>query len=581
MKRHASLLGIFLIMFVAPLFFTTLLRDIFVVSKALPLSIGAALLLASTIRSGSFAISRRMLTPAIMTLLGAAIISTLFSVDTPLSLLGPHQGQFHALLPLALYATVFYAAANTSVPSGTFVLLALLSGAAVAFLAAFPAACRLVLGEAYALSTQGGRAGATFGSPIFLGSYLALLLPLAWDKFANHDDAVDRKFPTRAMLGYFAIFVLLIAGLVASKSRGSLVAGAAGVVLVDLLRGKYRRAGLLVLLGATAGTALFLARAGHRSDLGRFEVWRAALLAFKQHPVFGWGPDTFGLAFRQFMSAKFVAAEGNDISIQLSAHSDLLQALVTMGVVGLLAYLYFLVNVTGFLFTKWLEDEPEVIGIAGATLALFINAKFNPIPLAVIAALAALLGALDSHELWGEVEPPSRFKALGATGFACALVLIYGLAARAEWHQRKGENLWQMGYAVQSAEQFNVAAQVNPFDLWYTQRQLDYFWKVIGNMPDTNKELLAMHSHNISENIARLHPADPTAHELRSLSYEFEGDMIGRDRLWESFNEINVASRLAPNFSAYTKRRDCIMARVRKKRSRSCHFLGAEPVAVK
>ena len=351
------------------------------------------------------------------------------------------------------------------------------------------------------------------------------------------------------------------------------------MILVDLLRGRFRRAGLLVILGGTAGAALFLVRGAHNSDLGRFEVWRAAFLAFYEHPILGSGPDTFGLAFRKFMTAKYVVAEGNDISIQLSAHNDLLHALATMGAVGLFAYLYFLSSMVVFLFTKMVEDEPEVIGIAGAALALFINAKFNPIPLGVIAIFACLLGSLDTCDMWPEVERPSRLKAFGMLAVAVSLVLIYGLIAKAESHQRRGENYWQMGAAVQAAEQFNVAAQVNPFDLWYTQRQLDYFWRVIGKMPDTNKELLAMHSHNISENIARLHPADPTAHELRSLSYEFEGDMIGRDRLWEAYNEINVAARLAPGFSSYAKRRDCIVLRVKKKGPKSCFDIGAPKAA--
>lgn len=576
MKRYAPLFGAFLILVVAPLFFTTMMRDIFVLSKALPLSIGAFILWDELTRTGDVSFSRRTLTPSIVALLGATVLSCLLSVDTPLSLLGYHSAQFHALLPMVLYAMIYYATANTeSLDPETLVGLALLGGVAVCL----PAFTQIGSSK-YAFmawTIQGGRAGSTFGSPIYLGSYLAMLVPLAWDKMSND---TDRKYRTTSA-EWFVVVVILAAGLIASRSRGSLIAAGCGVVLVDLLRGNRKRAALMVVAAVAATGWLFHMRGAMQSDVGRIEIYRAGISAFKLHPILGWGPDTFSLAFRQFMTKRFIeSSNGVTDFIQSSAHNDLLQALVTTGVVGLLAYCYFLLGIVRSL-AKNVNVEPGAVGIAGAVFALSINAKFNPIPMAVISVAACLLGSLDRQQLglYDWPEERSRIRALGVALASLAIVGVFGVIAKAEYHQRNGENFWQMGRPVESAEQFNVAAQINPFDLWYTQRQMDYFWQVIGKMPNTNKELLATFSHNISENIARLHPADPTAHDLRSLSYEFEGDMIGRDRLWEAYNEIIVAERLAPGVKAYTERRNCIVNRVKTKSKRSCFEIGYQQAA--
>lgn len=521
------------------------MRDIFTLSKALPLAFGTALMWLALARSGE-ASFERSLTPGIAVMMGAVVLTSLFSVDLPLSILGPHQQQFYALLPLSLCALAYYAAANLDIHPSTFIMLALLGGLAVSL----PALSQIGGKGFMAWSIQDGRAGSTFGSPIFLGSYLALLVPLAWSRMGQKS---------------WAVLVLISAALLASGSRGSMMAAAAGILLIEFVRNKKVAllVGMLIPILALVILNRHL-RGSHDSDIGRIEVWRIALIAWKSHPIFGWGPDTFSLAFRQFMTQRFIDANGhNDTFIQLSAHSDVLQVLTTMGLVGLAAYGFFIARVVKLLRYA-VRLDPEALGIAGAMMALFINAKFNPIPLAVLVVAACLLGSLDRSRYYDEARHVRSWIMAAASVIVFA---VFAIMCKAERHQRLAENLKQMGYRLESAEQFNLAAKTNPFDLWYTQRQLDTFWSTIQFMPGVDKNLLAEFSHNISDNISRLHPNDPTAHELRALSYKFEGDMIGRDRYWECSHELEVAIRLAPRFSIFENRRAELARLIKRQRS--------------
>lgn len=550
--RYAlPLLGLFFILIVAPLFFTVALRDVFTLPKTIPLSIGTALLWIALTWSGK-ASFKRSLTPAILAMSAATILSALLSVDMPLSILGPHQQQFYALVPMALCVLAYYAAANVDgMPPTVFVLLALLGGVAVCL----PALIQWGWSGFMAWTIQDGRAGSTFGSAVFLGSYLAVLLPLAW---VQREKGWANTFARVAT-------VLIILGLLATRSRGSIAAAAAGVFLVEMLHGKRIAllAGIGIFLPVSIAVMFMLRKHAHGSDVGHFEIWRIAIMSWKAHPIFGWGPDTFSLGFRQFMTPRFVEANGNnDTFIQLSAHSDFLQVLSTLGIVGFAAYSFLIVE-SIVLLRRALNVDAEAAGIAGAMLALFVNAKFNPIPLAVLVISAALMGSVD-RAVPDDREDGSRFKSGAGAAAALLLIAIFSVMCVAERHQRRGEDLRQMGRMVEAAEEFNQAAQINPFDLWYTQRQLDYFWSVIPHMPGVDRMMLATFSHNISENIGRLHPADPTAHELRAISYKFEGDMLGHDRYWECDHELEVAERLAPHFSTYSKRR-ADLAALRKK----------------
>lgn len=140
--------------------------------------------------------------------------------------------------------------------------------------------------------------------------------------------------------------------LLLSESRMAWLAMAA-LIAWRYARHSRQRQIVLCLIGAGALALLLLAPVSQRntawddivryqhgevaSSLGmRFEMWRAAWLAIKAHPVFGIGPAEFQHYLVQGAAAGLWPAVLNQ---HTHAHNDLLHALTTTGVIGLIAQL--------------------------------------------------------------------------------------------------------------------------------------------------------------------------------------------------------------------------------------------------
>lgn len=184
-----------------------------------------------------------------------------------------------------------------------------------------------------------GRAVAFIGSPIDLGAILAMAAPAA---------------------GWW--LPAIMAGLWACGSRGAWLA----VAFVFAPKG-WRLLLLPILLAPIFSS--------QPKDIARVEIWRIAWQGFKERPWLGNGPNTYRLVFEQKKTKRLVDAVGN-IYAQQQAHSDILEALCSVGLLGLAAYL----------FLVWpLLRHPSL-------MALFIVAKNNPVSFEVLCA-AALIAA--------------------------------------------------------------------------------------------------------------------------------------------------------------------------------------------
>ncbi len=117
---------------------------------------------------------------------------------------------------------------------------------------------------------------------------------------------------------------ICLTGLMMSRSRGALLAGAVGMVLLLMLHGLHARSrkGLGIALGVAAlGVAAALFTRGESmvrllrpdatdemSTVGRFEIWKDCLSMIRDAPWFGHGLGTFRAAFPFYKSMNL----GND-----------------------------------------------------------------------------------------------------------------------------------------------------------------------------------------------------------------------------------------------------------------------------
>lgn len=117
--------------------------------------------------------------------------------------------------------------------------------------------------------------------------------------------------------------------------------------------------------------------------------------------LFGYGPDTFGI---------LVVNEGlhHEIGgIFDTAHNEYLQYLVTIGLLGLITYLLFLISCAVYMLKK-AADRPLVMSIFFAVFCYQAQAVVNlnvPISAPVMWVLLAM-GIAGSRNLWKTRKEP-------------------------------------------------------------------------------------------------------------------------------------------------------------------------------
>jgi O-antigen ligase len=241
------------------------------------------------------------------------------------------------------------------------------------------------------------RAFGTLGNPILLGSLLAAALAAGVARLACAREGAWRLA---------APVVLIACATAATLSRGAWLAAAVGVAAaiggaVTLRRAHAaRRAGIaFAAVAVPAGLWLLIAlrgaiaarvgeSAGAVSGSARIEIARGALALWRAHPLFGAGPDGFGLLFPGVQPPAFWSAEW--LGLPLHAHSEALQVLATLGVAGALAGLAWLA-VLAWALTGTRDphaDPGETVALRAALAALVAAGAFNPVGLAGAACFA-------------------------------------------------------------------------------------------------------------------------------------------------------------------------------------------------
>ena len=212
----------------------------------------------------------------------------------------------------------------------------------------------------------------------------------------------------------------MIAGLIATTSRGALVAFAAGLLLVSFRL--FRRAqtpawGVALLFTVVVviwfGIDRLQSRFGmaSRQAVGRTVVWRDSLQRMQGHWITGFGFNTFGVAISRTTAwklpegatpwmdpyetsiAEVVRAgyrkisEGTELDYYREAHNDYLQLLTEVGAVGLSIALWGLFRLVR---RSW-PDPWLLAAVVGPLLHAFVDFGFQ-IP--AVAILFATLAAL-------------------------------------------------------------------------------------------------------------------------------------------------------------------------------------------
>lgn len=267
--------------------------------------------------------------------------------------------------------------------------------------AAFSAAYGF-LNPAAAGSAAAGRLTGSLGDANAEATVIAASLPLVFGLIV-----ASRKSPDRRLAGLIC-GMLLFAGLVDTASREGILAFGAVLIAAVVFGGRWRRRafGILVLASAvTVCYVLVVAPLATRQRLtspdtsGRSSIWTVALRVVDAHPVLGVGTDNFIRVEGQYVGRPGAVNAQFLINSPKVAHNTYLEALIDLGIPGLVATVAVLAISLGaairaaWIFERLGQTDMEVLArtvvlalIAVYTADFFVSnqyAKFQWIVLAL------------------------------------------------------------------------------------------------------------------------------------------------------------------------------------------------------
>lgn len=533
------------------LVFSPALADAYVLPKLFSLSAGAALAWFGLFRAP---LRRTALDLPLAALWLVMAASAATSADWTLSVFGVYPQAFYGLIPLALCTALYYAAAmSPDGPAADEILRAALYAAVAVCLYGIS---QRLFGDLLAPFPlpEPQRITATMGNPVMLGACLVLLCPVA----------LHWSLTKKGWLGPVA-GVLLGVALVLTLARAAWLSAAVSAAAYLWLSGRVRANRRLVLALVVCAPLLFLglqrAMRKRDSDILRAETAKTAVAAFLARPVLGYGPDTFMFAFRRHKTDEFLRVAHSSPTIQFSAHNDFLQAAATLGGLGLLAYLWLLAALT-LRLRGGLAAAPgggRVAAVSAGLIGLFVQAKFNPIPISALALAAVMTGlVVDARKA---SRPHHAGKAISslATCLCVALALLYVRFIYADHLLRRGRDAVYSTSVIdarfmEGVNSLRRAAELNPWVVDYLMQRCETIFRVAPAAPKELGAQLLEKARAITLEGIRVHPLSPAAHELRAtalaLSYPY-----GFDALREAMTEIDLASSLDPTFVFSLRRR--------------------------
>lgn len=270
-----------------------------------------------------------------------------------------------------------------------------------------------ILGS-YAGLTRVSRAGGTLGHPNSLALYMDLLLPLCLSLLL-----FSKGMKGRILLGIG--FVLGLIGLVATLSRGGLIATGLSLIAILIIHWTRHigviRSVLSLLLGAALVGVILVSTPNpvqkrfstydYGAGYGRYSLVLVSLNVIKNHPLLGVGLNNFTEVARYFDNTP----EGIITLWNAPVHNLLLFIAGETGILGLSAFLLLMCVVFASLRNSLSSPDPLVactsLGLLMGFVAFFIHSlvdychwtHFNP--LWVQAGLALSLGRVSHRAPFG------------------------------------------------------------------------------------------------------------------------------------------------------------------------------------
>ncbi|MBI2052012.1 O-antigen ligase family protein [Candidatus Roizmanbacteria bacterium] len=227
----------------------------------------------------------------------------------------------------------------------------------------------------------------TFGHPNFLAGYLVVSLPFIFFSFEKARSQDERA-------AWFVCALIVLLTIAVTGSVGGIL-GIAVLCLTVILNkenvSRFRIIASLAVLAVIAGTVFLVVQkqTGFLPE-GRERIFVRGVLAFSKKPVLGWGWANFDYAFK---SVDWPMKYEFDKYVD-KAHSSVLEALVTTGILGFLAYLFII----GYALLRFVKDKRLPFYLFAAFLLFLIHSQTNVISISEELMFWLLLGIIAARK---------------------------------------------------------------------------------------------------------------------------------------------------------------------------------------
>ncbi|MBU1102854.1 O-antigen ligase family protein [Patescibacteria group bacterium] len=427
----------------------------------------------------------------------------------------------------------------------------------------------------------GGRIDGTIGNSSFLAGYMLINALFALWLMLEKKAVSWRIF-------YAATIVLNIFIMYKTQTRGAALALVAAIFVLALflifaskeslaqlpLRQplklkKYATAGLVIIILAigliwlnrdSAFVKKFptLARLTHISlkettSQTRLMAWQMSLQGFKEHPIFGWGPENYNVLFNKYYNPNLYPVENwFDRS-----HNAYLDVLVHTGLVGLAVYLAIFVLAFRFLWRARKEGKINyqtaaiftVILVAYAIQNIFLfDTQVTLLMIYSILAFIVFLSWRPGESLGQPVRP--NFFFLGIVGLLAFFSIYYfnirpgaagaaGIDATISFTRKN---------VVQSVQQFKDAYEKDTFGMpEVASRAQDAAIQILstGQINEDSKKMIKVAIEGMNEAINEYEPQN-ARFMLMLVNIYLASAQIDTSYLQEADNILQKAVELSP-----------------------------------
>lgn len=550
--------------FLAPLAFWVRLDDTYDLPKLTLLYLGVSLWLglasARLASSGELTLARTPVEAPLAALALLLLVSSGRSWDRDASLWGLYGHYMFGAVPLLACAALFLASA-AALRTASAQLDALRALLAAAALASLYAALQYQGWEPFARvgRSPGGQPWATFGNPLYLGSFLAMAA-LASAGLALGGESAPRT-------GYALLAAAFAAALGLTGSRSAWLGLGAGLAALAAMaaaarvgRGRWAAALALPLaaavLTAFASPHLRARLAAVRAEgaaSARVAGWVSGLRIAREHPLLGTGPDTFLYAFPSRKNEVYHRAAGPGIT-HAHAHNELIQWAATTGWLGLGLYLWLLAAAGRASWSSLrASPRPELTAAALAALAgLWAQSLLNFSSIGTSALAAILAGAaLAPGSRPAVLRLPGAFARLAAAGLLAlaasggAVGALRSWRADAQFKTALGD--LAAGNRLSAARRMERAVALKGGVSLYRARLGSVYRELAERAADPagKRRWLDRALHHAREDAAR-HPGAPDAHNNLGVLLMHRGRALEVDHREEALEAFRLAVRLDP-----------------------------------